>query len=216
MKLDGSSSYKLKWFFVFAIVLLYGLSPAAQEHSLEESNEKRLNRLQPPVQVMDSIGLESGMTIGEIGAGRGRYTVWFAVRVGEKGKVYANDIDQESLEYTARRCERLGLDNVEIVPGEVEDPKLPENTLDIAFMINTYHHLEKPLELLRNIKPGLKADARLIIVEHDPEKTGNSRIHSTPRDKLIEVALQAGFELEKIETFLEIDNIYFFTLPKRE
>ena len=55
--------------------------------------EKRANERQSPEKVMDSIGLKPGMVIGEIGAGRGRYTVFLAKRVGETGKVYANDIN---------------------------------------------------------------------------------------------------------------------------
>ncbi len=207
---------KLTLAFFFTAVLISSLSPVAQERSLEESHEKGLNRRQPPVLVMDAIGLKPGMTIGDIGAGRGRYAVWFAERVGKKGKVYANDIDEEALDYTADRCERLGFDNIEIVLGEVEHPKLPEKTLDIAFMINTYHHLDKPLELMRNIIPSLKPGGRLIIVERDPDKAPDSKNHATPRDELIKVVVQAGFRVEKIETFLEEDNIYFFTLPDHE
>ena len=74
----------------------------------ENANEARLNRLQPPDQVMDAIGIESGMTVAEIGAGRGRYIVQLAVRVGEQGKVYAEDIDGPALRYCENRCRRWG------------------------------------------------------------------------------------------------------------
>ena len=59
----------------------------------ENANEARLNRLQPPDQVMDAIGIKPGMVVAEIGAGQGRYVVQIAARVGETGKVYAEDID---------------------------------------------------------------------------------------------------------------------------
>ena len=69
----------------------------------ENANEARLNGLQPPDLVMDAIGLEPGMVIGEVGAGRGRYAVQLAARVGETSKVYANDIDGVALQYLEYR-----------------------------------------------------------------------------------------------------------------
>lgn len=201
---------------VTVVAVVAGSAAETQKRDFTESHEKRLNRLQPPVLVMDTIELGPGMTIGDIGAGKGRYAVWFADRVGPEGKVYANDIDEDALDYTAERCKRLGFENVETVLGEVENPKLPANTLDIAFMVSTYHHLDKPLALVRNIVPSLKPGGRLVIVERDPEKSPLSKFHATSRDDLVGLVERAGFRMEKIETFLEEDNIYFFTLPDPE
>ena len=122
------------------------------------ANEARLNRLQPPDQVMDAIGVKAGMTVAEIGAGQGRYVVQLAVRVGENGQVYAEDINQRSLNYLEDRCERGGLKNVTAILGDVTDPKLPENTLDLIFIISAYHHFDDPVALLRNARPSLKPD----------------------------------------------------------
>ena len=157
--------------------------------------------------------IKPGMVIGDIGAGWGRLAVWFADRVGETGKVYANDIDTGALMRLAKRCKDHGFKNVIVCHGKVVDPNIPPGVLDIAFMINVYHHLEKPVELVRNLAPTLKPEGVLVIVEHCPEKSGY-RSESTSQEKLVEQAGQAGFELIKIETFLERDNIYFFR-PKR-
>ena len=134
----------------------------AQEKSFTiEEWEKGLNRRQPPVKIMDAIRLKPGMVIGEVGAGTGRMTMWLASRVGDAGMVYANDINERSLEQLRERSKRDGFKNVEIIIGEVENPKLPRNTLDIAFMINVYHHLDAPVPLIRNILPSLKPDGIL-------------------------------------------------------
>ena len=77
-------------------------------------------------------------------------------------------------------------------------------------MINTYHHLEQPVELMRNIAPGLKPGGLLVIIEHDAEKLPDEKDHTTPREVLLEQAGEAGFELVRIETFLELDNINIF------
>jgi len=197
--------------FIFWILLWMVLATFGQEKNIPiESWERRLNQVQPPEEIMDAIGLKPGMVIGDIGAGEGRLAVWFADRVGSEGKVYANDIDEDALAHLQRRCKQHGITNVETILGEVEDPLLPEKSLDIAFMINVYHHLDKPVELVRNIRPSLKPDGILAIVDADPEKSGASPQSSTPRETLIRQAQQAGFEIVRIETFLPDDNIYIF------
>jgi predicted methyltransferase len=83
-------------------------------------------------------------------------------------------------------------------------------------MINTYHHLDKPVELMRNIAPSLKPGGLLVIIEHDAEKIPDEEEHTTPREMLLEQAGEAGFELVKIETFLEKDNINIFRVRPPE
>lgn len=202
------------WLRTGCIVLLGTLLSAqsllTQERSFHiEGWERGLNRRQPPVKIMDAIGLKPGMIIGEVGAGRGRMTMWLAERVGNNGKVYANDIDEEALEHLRKRCEREEFNNIEIILGEVEDPKLPAGALDIAFMINVYHHLDNPVPLIRNILPSLKPDGILAIVECDPDKTDWGAEHECSSKENMEKDLEeAGFEIVRVETFLNEDNIY--------
>lgn len=188
----------------------------AQESSFQiEEWEKRINRRQPPIEIMDAIGMKPGMIIGEVGAGTGRMTMWIAERVGDSGKIYANDIDKKALEHLRQRCKREGFKNVEIVVGEVEDPKLPAATLDIAFMINVYHHLDNPVPLIRNLLPSLKPDGILAIVECDPDKVNWGAEEGCTRKKdMVEELKEAGFEVVRIETFLNEDNIYI-ARPKK-
>jgi SAM-dependent methyltransferase len=194
---------------VFGILLTAPLL-FSQERSFQiEEWEKRLNRRQPPVKIMDAIGMKPGMVIGEVGAGTGRMTMWIADRVGDTGKVYANDINTGSLEQLRERCKRDGFENVEIVIGEMEDPKLPLSALDIAFMINVYHHLDNPVPLIRNLLPCLKPDGILAIVECDPDKVDWGKEEGCTRKKdMVRELKEAGFEVIRIETFLNDDNIY--------
>ena len=182
----------------------------AQERLFQiEEWEKSLNKRQPPVKIMDAIGLRPGMVIGEVGAGTGRMTMWIADRVGDAGKVYANDINSEYLEHLKSRCKRDGFENVEIIVGEEEDPKLPASALDIAFMINVYHHLDNPVPLIRNILPSLKPDGILAIVECDPDKVDWGKEEGcTGKKDMVRELKEAGFEVVRIETFLNEDNIY--------
>jgi len=98
------------------------------------------------------------------------------------------------------------------VLGKVTDPVLPENTMDLVYIVNTYHHLDKPVELMKNIIPSLKPGGKLVIIEHDPVKVPGAGSHSTAKGELLEQAKHAGFELEKLMTFLEKDNIYVFQM----
>lgn len=197
---------------ILVLIFLAALLFSRQQNVVVDNWEIPHNRRQPPEKVMDAIGLKKGMDIGEIGAGRGRYAVWLAHRVGPDGRVYANDIDSGSLDYLRSRCRRDNIANIITITGTVEDPKFPRNKLDIAFMINTYHHLEKPVELMRNILPALKPGGKLAIVEHDPSKSEriSSPHSSTTPGEVTGQAREAGFRLGKIISFLQEDNIYIF------
>jgi SAM-dependent methyltransferase len=188
-------------------LLLIPVVTACQDDFVEPW-ERRLNAIQPPEQVMDAIGLKPGMVIGEVGAGTGRYTIWLAKRVGEGGLVYANDISKSSLDHLEARCGRLAIGNVKIILGEVVEPGFPEGSLDIAFMINVYHHLDDRISLLRNLIPALKPGGILAIVENDPAKSGATVEESTARDEFVKQVGEAGFEVIRVETFLVRDNIY--------
>jgi ubiquinone/menaquinone biosynthesis C-methylase UbiE len=167
----------------------------------ENANEARLNGLQPPDQVMDAIGIKPGMVVAEIGAGRGRYVVQIAVRVGETGKVYAEDIDAASLRHLEKRCEKWGLGHVEAVLGDVADPKLPEGELDVIFVISAYHHFNDPVKLMRNARPSLKTGGVLAIGEW---------LNATSPEQVEAQMKAAGYKLERTETFLEKNNLYIY------
>ncbi len=170
-------------------------------HAQENANEARLNRLQPPDQVMDAIGIRPGMVGAEIGAGRGRYVVQLAVRVGESGKIYAEDIDAGALTHLDQRCERWGLTNVESVLGDVTEPRLPDSELDFIFIISSYHHFADPTTLLRNARTALKPDGVLAI--------GEWLTSTSPEQVEVQVSA-AGFSLERTETFLEANGMYIY------
>jgi len=150
------------------------------------------------------------MVVGEIGAGRGRYTVLLADAVGEKGHIYANDIDEESLDYLDFRCERDGITNISIIQGEEKDPLLPDNKLDMIVIVNTYHHLSHPVQVLENAHPALKQTGTLVIIDGVPGKYGGNSSHTTPQEELISQAKEAGFGFDRVAAELERDNIYIF------
>lgn len=202
--------FNKKFLPIWILILSVGLANwAFSQTSLEERGEGRTNERQPPDKIMAAIGVKPGMVVGEVGAGQGRFTVHLARKVGESGKIYANDINESSLDHLRDRCQRLDFKNVEIILGRVDDPLFPKNSLDMAFMILTYHHLAEPVALLKNLIPSLKLGATVVVVDPDPVKDADRGGHeSTSKEKIEKEAGQAGFDLIRIETFLERDNIF--------
>ena len=177
----------------------------------ENANEARLNRLQPPQQVMDAIGIVPGMKVAEIGAGRGRYVVQLAVRVGKSGMVYAEDINSRSLKHLERRCKRWGLDQVRVILGQENDPELPEGELDLIFIISSYHHFDDPVALLGRARKALKPGGRLAIVEWLPFENGQE---SYPSPRLIRTQMEAAdYRFLGTDSLLKNNNlmIYLFS-----
>jgi SAM-dependent methyltransferase len=93
--------------------------------------------------------------------------------------------------------------------GKEVDPLFPKDLLDMVFIVLTYHHLSKPVALLKNIIPSLKPGAIVVIVDPDPVKAKNMPAQEkTSPEKMGREAAEAGFEIARTETFLERDNIF--------
>jgi ubiquinone/menaquinone biosynthesis C-methylase UbiE len=184
-------------------------SPFPQDSdALSEPNERWANEAQPPEKVIDLLNIRPGLVLGEVGAGRGRVTVHVAARVGEKGKVYANDIDASALDYLKERCRRDGLTNVETILGLPAEARLPENSLDMVYMTWVYHHVDQPSPLLKSILPSLKPWGLVVLVEPTPEETEDSRRKLT-RELVAREAAGGGFSLDAVlEGQLKRDNIF--------
>ena len=164
---------------------------------------------QQPEKVLEVIGIKPGMVIGEPGAGRGYYTFRLAGKVGPTGKIYANDIVEKDLNHIKKRAKKEGFTNIVTIKGEIEDPLFPGKELDMVFMSYVLHDLARPAAFLKNLRAYLKPGTPLVILEQAPEKTGSSW-HFWKKEKILKTVKEAGYRLERIETFLPKDNIYFF------
>lgn len=117
--------------------------------------------------VMDLANIASGMTVADIGAGEGYYTVRLATRVGEDGRVLAQDIDREALERLGRRVERERLENISIKLGETDDPQLPVDSFDRIFLVHVYSEVTEPYAFMWRMWPALAQGGEVVIVEYD-------------------------------------------------
>jgi len=116
-------------------------------------------------QLVRLLGIKSGMTVADIGAGSGYYVVRLSPVVGSNGRIIAEDIMPEYLQGLRNRVRDLALRNVAITLGEPHDPRLPAGSVDIAILVHMYHEIAQPYALLYNLVPALKPDARVGIVD---------------------------------------------------
>jgi ubiquinone/menaquinone biosynthesis C-methylase UbiE len=192
----------VSWFLILLLTVLYLVQLSAEDVR---------DKWHQPDKVMDLVGVKSGMNIGEIGAGHGYFTFKLSQRVGESGKIYANDISRRALKYLRDRCKREGITNIETVTGEVEDPLLP-NDLDMVFIVNAFHDLSNPVKLLDNLSVSLKPEALVVILDRDPKKVKYDTDHFLSREEVLEKIEESVFMLDRLETFLPQHNIYIIRL----
>jgi len=182
---------------IAALITTWGLAQSA--------NPSR-DKIEQPDKVMEATGVKPGMVIGEIGAGHGYFTFWLAKGVGESGKVYANDIDASALAAIERRRAAENVANIETILGTVDDPLFPAGSLDMVFIVNAFHDLARPVELLASLRPALKPGATVVIMDRDPVR-GSDR-HFLPREEVEEIVGRSAFEMVRVETFLRYHNLY--------
>ena len=141
--------------------------PVAPIISNRFSTEEARDSVSEAREVMDRAGVVPGMTVADIGAGEGYYTIRLAERVGPEGRVLAQDIIPEVRDKLAERVNREALDNVSVKLGEPTDPMLPDNSFDRIFLMHMYHEIESPYEFLWRLRPALRPGGRVAVVDMD-------------------------------------------------
>jgi ubiquinone/menaquinone biosynthesis C-methylase UbiE len=170
---------------------------------------------QKPDLIMDALGIGEGSVVADVGAGGGWFTVRLARRVGPNGTVFAQDLQPQMLEAIKRRVGREGLRNVDYVQGSLDDPRLPPGRLDAVLIVDAYHELANPIELLRNVSASLKTTGRIGIVDYTLEGGGpGPPLNQRKSEKsVIKEALQAGLRVVNRvnpESFFEFQYMLIF------
>ena len=160
--------------------------------------------------VMDILGIASGKNVADIGAGSGWFTVRAAKRVGDSGTVYAVDINPEAIRYIDSRIRNENLRNVKPILAKPDNPLLPA-AVDAVLLLKTYHEVAQPIALLRNLRPSLRAGAKIGVID----RNGNSENHGVARDIVIREANEAGYQLLEEDDFVKDGMDYFLVfIPK--
>lgn len=146
--------------------------------------------------VMAQAGIRSGMSVADIGAGGGYYTVRLSPLVGKKGRVLAEDIDRAALNRLGDRVQREALDNVSITQGEEADPHLPPASFDRVLLIHMYRQVREPYAFLWHLRAGLRPGGAVAVVE---DNTPNDRYAVSPAQLFCEFSA-LGFRLIQFAT----------------
>ncbi|QIG81694.1 methyltransferase domain-containing protein [Sphingosinithalassobacter tenebrarum] len=145
---------------------------------------------------MNRVGIQKGMTIADIGAGEGYYTIRLAQRVGPEGRVLAEDIVPAVRDALATRVARERLDNVSVRLGDPDDPKLPPDSFDRVLMVHMYHEIEKPYHFLWNMRPAMRPEGEVVVVDADRPVAQ----HGTPPGLLQCEFAAVGYRMLRIES----------------
>ena len=148
----------------FALLQLTSL--AAQQTGLTEGQIKAAQLEMPELATL--LELKAGMTVADVGAGFGAWTVQFARIVGPAGRVYSTDIGAPQLTALRDAVQREGLTNVTVLEGAATSSNLPALCCDAILIRDAYHHLTQPDAIVKSLAAALKPGGRLAVIDFPP------------------------------------------------
>jgi ubiquinone/menaquinone biosynthesis C-methylase UbiE len=131
------------------------------------STEDARDRTGEAEEVMRLAEVAPGMSVADVGAGEGYYTVRLSPLVGPRGRVLAEDIMPETRDRLAQRVQRENLTNVAVRLGQAANPLLPQHSFDRIFLVHVYHEVSQPYEFLWHLRDGLKENGLVVVVDAD-------------------------------------------------
>jgi len=175
-----------------------------REKAADEMGSNFRGALERSGALVDSLGLHAGDIVADVGTGTGHLLPYIVKRIGSSGTIFAVDIYPEFLDKVRQRIAAAGWQNVHPVLGTERDPKLPENRLDAAILLDTYHHLDYPDATMGGVRRALKSGGRLFIIDYyrsRPNPQANldevRRHIRLDRDDVVKEIEGQGFSLTK-------------------
>ena len=167
---------------------------------------------QRPHEVLMALAIKPGEAIADIGAGSGYFTFRLAHHVGDKGKIYAVDVNPEMIVHLNRRIRELKAMNVTAILADPDDPLLADNSIDRFFFSDSWHHIENQTKYLSKIKKMLKPSGEVVMIDfHKKELPVGPPIQmKIDREDLIRQMGSNGFRLTKEHTFLPYQYFLVF------
>ncbi|MDO6390398.1 class I SAM-dependent methyltransferase [Pontibacter sp. BT731] len=187
---------------IAAIMSATGSNWLDRDTRQEEENSTR---------TIENMNLQPNTVVADIGAGTGFYTFQLAPRV-PKGKVYAVEVQDRFIKSLESRRDKVGANHVTIVKGDSLQVNLPAQTIDIALMVDVYHELAYPKEILKSIHQALKTDGKLLLLEYKAEDPDVRirELHKMTKEQIKKELEANGFRLQRQEDFLPIQHFMLF------
>lgn len=187
---------------------------------MDASGSDWLERPQRPAEenselAIDNFQLQSNSVVADIGAGTGYYTFKIASRI-PKGKVYAVEIQPEYIKILNEKITRNAVGNVEVIQGDTASPNLPDTAIDLAVMVDVYHELMYPREVLASIKKSLKKNGKLVLMEYRGEDPAVriKPLHKLTVSQVTREMKANGFVLDRRVDVLPIQHLLVFRKEK--
>jgi len=168
-----------------------------------------------PAVLMKALKLKNGDNVADIGCGSGYFTRRLAKEVGPEGTVYAVDIQPEMLTILGAKMSEAKVTNYKPVLGTIQDPKLPENTIDLVLFVDVYHEFSHPYEMMASICKSLKKGGRVVWVEYRKE---DPRVPIKPLHKMSEAQVKkeaSAHPLEYVETIGALPRQHIIIFKKK-
>lgn len=188
------------------IAQVMGYAGAAWLDRSERESEEQ------PARAIAALNITPGHVVADVGAGTGYYTVRLAERVGPAGRVFATDIQPEMLSALQARMTRARLTNIELVLSAEADPRLPDGLFDLVLMVDVYHELSRPQEVLRKLRASLKPDGRLVLIEFRKESAWvpiREEHKMSVREARVELEAE-GYRFDRVINVLPWQHILVF------
>lgn len=195
------------------------MPPRTQDRPLKDriASMERSERdaWQKPGEVVKALNLKNGEVVADIGAGTGYFSRPLAKAVAPDGKVYAVDVAADILGYLKERAQQEDLHNIVTIVSTEDDPKLPANTVDLAFFCDTTHHIANRINFYRNMSTGMKPHSRLAIIDYPPDSphAPHKPEQLVSRALVISEADEAGFKY--VKDFQILPYHYFLLFEKK-
>ncbi|MGH2648617.1 MAG: class I SAM-dependent methyltransferase, partial [Ginsengibacter sp.] len=160
---------------------------------------------------IEKMNLSPTSVVADIGAGTGYFTFKIAEKVPQ-GKVYAVEIQDDLIRYLNNQKKELGAANVEVIKGDAKSPHLPDSLIDLAILIDVYHELQYPKEMMHNISKALKSNGKILLLEYRAEdpKIPILPLHKMTVEQLNKEMLSNGFKLSYDGEFLPVQHFLLY------
>jgi len=167
-------------------------------------------------EIIAALSLRKGQSVADIGAGTGLFSRLLAPGVGSRGRVFAVDIAKEFVEHIDRSCREQKITNVQARLCSPTSVGLPDESIDLAFICDTYHHFEFPYKTMRSVWRALRPGGQVVLIDFHRKKGTSSEWvleHVRAGQKtFVEEIVRSGFEVVDEKTFLKTS--YFVRLRK--
>jgi ubiquinone/menaquinone biosynthesis C-methylase UbiE len=176
---------------------------------LERAEREREER---PQLVLDALQIQPGQTVVDLGCGSGYYAFRMSKLVGANGKVFAVDIEERMLQFVRQRAQREAITNITPIRSTASDPNLPPESVDLLLMVDVYHELEFPFEVMQKVREALKPGGRVALVEYRAEdpKVMIKEVHKMTQKQIIKEMKAVGLRPSQTITTLPLQHLAIF------